>query len=362
MFVRTITSIRSKLTAGDQPAVVDSVITDECNSVATFSELSPLSEEEIRKLVLANKKTCALDPIPWSILSLCLDELLPVLTKMVNLSLESGHFAKEWKSALVHPLLKKHGLELINKNFRPVSSLQFTSKLTEKAVASQTLCNMMDYDLLPNLQSAYRQNHSPETALSKVTNDVLMNMDNGYVTLLVVLDLSAAFDTVDHGVLLRSLHSLLGLRGNVLSWFQSYLPNRVQRISIDGTLSNIFNLECGVPQDSSLGPLLFTIYTSKLFEVLRSHLPSTHAYADDTQLYFSFSLSDSLSEVDAAAATENCILEVRAWMREDMLWLNDGKTEFLLIGSRKQLAKVTINSIKVGDADIAPVSSARNLQ
>ena len=93
--------------------------------------------------------------------------------------------------------------------------------------------------------------------------------------------------------------SLLGLRGNMLSWFQSYLTDRVQRISIDGTLSNIFNLECGVPQGSCLGPLLFTIYTSKLFEVLRSHLPSGHAYADDTQLYFSFRPSDSLSEVDA---------------------------------------------------------------
>ena len=220
---------------------------------------------------------------------------------------------------------------------------------------------MMDNDLLPNLQSAYRQNSSTETALIKVKNDVLPNMDEGHVTLLVLLDLSAAFDKVDHGVLLQRLQSLLGLRGNVLSWFQSYLTKRVQRISIDGTLSNIFNLECGVPQCSCLGPLLFTIYTSKLFEVLLSYLHSAHAYADDTQLYFSFSPSDSLSEVDAAVAMENCIREVRAWMREDILWLNDGKTEFLLIGSRKQLAKLTINSIKFGNADIAPVSYARNL-
>ena len=226
-FVRKITSIRSKLTAGDQPAVIDSVITEESNSVTTFSEFSPLPEEEIRKLVLANKKTCALDPIPWFILSLCLDELLPVLTKMVNLSLESGHFAKEWKSVLVHPILKKHGLELINKNFRPMNNLQFTSKLTEKAAASQILRHMMDNDLLPNLQSAYRENHSSETALIKVKNDILVSMDKGHVTLLVLLDLSAAFDTVDHVVLLRRLHSLLGLRGNVLFWFQSYLTDRV---------------------------------------------------------------------------------------------------------------------------------------
>ena len=188
-----------------------------------------------------------------------------------------------------------------------------------------------------------------------------MNMDKGHVSLLVLLDLSAAFDTVDHGILLRRLHSLLGLGGKALSWFQSYLEGRAQRISVNGTLSNTFALECGVPQGSCLGSLLFIIYTSKLFEIIRSHFPSAHAYADDTQLYMSFRPSDSSSELEAVTALENCILDVHAWMRGDMLWLNDEKTEFLLVGSRQQLAKVSINSIKVGEADVAPVSSARNL-
>ena len=167
-----------------------------------------------------------------------------------------------------------------------------------------------------------------------------MNMDKGHVTLLVLLDLSAAFDTVDHTILLGRLQSLLGLRGNALSWFQSYLNGRSQRISVDGTLSDKFELECGVPQGSCLGPLLFTIYVSKLFDIIRLHLPSADAFADDTQLYMSFKPSDTLSEFEAVAVLENCIRDVRAWMKEDMLWLNDGKTEFLLIGSRQQLAKV----------------------
>ena len=220
---------------------------------------------------------------------------------------------------------------------------------------------MENNDLIPYLQSAYRQNHSTETALIKVKNDLLMDMDKGHVTLLVLLDLSAAFDTVDHTILLGRLQSLLGLRGNALSWFQSYLNGRSQRISVDGTLSDKFELECSVPQGSCLGPLLFTIYVSKLFDIIRLHLPSAHAFADDTQLYMSFKPSDTLSEFEAVAVLENCIRDVRAWMKEDMLWLNDGKTEFLLIGSRQQLAKVSIDSIKVGDADIAPVLSARNL-
>lgn len=142
---------------------------------------------------------------------------------------------------------------------------------------------MVDNDLLTWLQSAYRQNHSTETALIKVKNDLLINTDKGHVTLLVLLDVSAAFDTAR--ILLRRLQLLLGLRGNVLSCFQSQLEGRVQRISINSTLSNTFAWKSGVPQGSYLGPLLITIHTSKMFEILHSHLPSAHAYDDDRQLY-----------------------------------------------------------------------------
>ena len=142
---------------------------------------------------------------------------------------------------------------------------------------------MVDNDLLTWLQSAYRQNHSTETALIKVKNDLLINTDKGHVTLLVLLDVSAAFDTVR--ILLRRLQLLmLGLRGNALSCFQSHLEERVQRISVNGTLPNTFTWKSGVPQGSYLGPLLITIYTSKMFEILHSHLPSAHAYDDDRQL------------------------------------------------------------------------------
>ena len=134
-FVHKITSIRSKLTTGDQHRAECGETSDVVSADTTFSEFSLLSEEDVRKLALANKKSCALDPVPASILSVCLDELLPVVTRMVNMSLETGYFANDWKCALVHPLLKKHGLQHINNNFRPVSNLQLISKLTEKAVA-----------------------------------------------------------------------------------------------------------------------------------------------------------------------------------------------------------------------------------
>ena len=133
---------------------------------------------------------------------------------------------------------------------------------------------MLVNGMFPELQSAYRQHHSTETALLKVKNDLLMAMDKSQVTLLVLLDLSSAFDTVVHEILLERLRSTIGLRGKVLSWFESYLKGRSQQVSINGTLSKPFYLKCGVPQGSCLGLLLFTIYVSKLFRILKHHLPS----------------------------------------------------------------------------------------
>ena len=262
---------------------------------------------------------------------------------------------------MVHPLLKKPGLDLLFKNFRPISNLQFVSKLTERVVANQIQSHMIKNNLFPQLQSAYRSHHSTETALLKVKNDLLMNMNKGHVSLLVLLDLSAAFDTVDHKILLKTLQMKLGVCGSVLSWFKSYLEGRSQRICIKETLSQSFDLQWGVPQGSCLGPLLFTIYSSDLFSLLESHLPTAHAYADDTQLYLSFSPSVGTGELDAVTAIENCIRDIRQWMCVRKLMLNDDKTEFLLVKTRKQLTKVSIDGIRVGDYNISPSPSVRNL-
>ena len=224
-FIRKITAIRSQLGANGKSVSRD--VTCEPATVELrsdrieLSQFQPLSEETVRQMALANSKSCALDLLPSAVLSTCIDELLPVITKMVNLSLETGCFVEVWKNALVHPLLKKQGLQLVNKNFRPVSNLQFTSKLNEKA-AVQLQDHMLNNNLFPKLQSAYRQHHSTETALFKVKNDILMSMDKGHVTLLVLLDLRSAFDTVDHRILLNRLQSSLGVRGKAFSWFKSY--------------------------------------------------------------------------------------------------------------------------------------------
>ena len=158
--------------------------------------------------------------------------------------------------------------------------------------------HMIANSLFPDFQSAYRQNQSTENALLKVKNDLLLNMDKGHVTLLVMLDLSAAFDTVDHGILLQRLQSKLGLRGTALLWFKSYLAGRTQ-VSINGTLYEKFNLCCGVPQGSCLDPLLLTIYASTLFDILKFHL---FILMRTTRSYMSFlNPADSTNEAQAVA-------------------------------------------------------------
>ena len=125
-------------------------------------------------------------------------------------------------------------------------------------------------------------------------------MNSQRVTLLVLLDLSAAFDTVDHGILLRRLNTTFDIRGKVLEWFSSYLLGRSQRILFDGVKSDSFDLRFGVPQGSCLGPLLFVVYASKFFEIIQAHLPDAHCFADDTQLYLSFKPNSPTDQAECA--------------------------------------------------------------
>ena len=205
----------------------------------------------------------------------CLDEVLPVISYLVNSSLVHGYFPRDWKEALLKPLLKKPGLEVQFKNLRPISNLQFISKLAEGSAYEQTYDHLITHNLIPELLSAYRKRYSTETALLKVQNDILLNINRQHMTLLVLLDLSAAFDTVNHEILLCRLETTFGITGTALQWFSSYLGNRSQRVVFGEKVSESFYLACGVPRGSCLGLLLFTLYSSKLFEVL---MQTTHNF------------------------------------------------------------------------------------
>ena len=278
-FARKIDLIRSEINANGPMNSEDQVMNNsaDSNEDNALSSFLLLTESDMRDIIHRSaRKSCEFDPMPTSLVLSCLYELLPVITRMVNSSLACGYFPSDWKEALVNPLLKKDDLPHEFANLRPVSNLQFISKLTERAVFDQVHRHMIEYSLYPVLQSAYRKGHSTETALLKVTNDILMNMDRQHVTLLVMLDLSAAFDTVNHEILLNRLDSRVGVKGQVLKWFASYRINRSLRVSFGQALSEKFELSYGVPQGSCLGPLLYTIYASELRDIIEKHLPDAH--------------------------------------------------------------------------------------
>jgi len=208
---------------------------------ATLAVFRPCAQADIRRIIMKSPvKSCSPDPVPTFLVREFIDVLLPYLTAMVNASLKQGRLPESQKHAIVTPLLKKPGLdtaELVN--YRPVSNLTFMSKVVERAVAQQ-LNEFFEIDsLLPCCQSAYRKQHSTETAMLRIWSDVLTAADTRHVTLLGLLDLTAAFDCVDHELLLLRLERKFGLAGCVLKWTRSFLVGRTQQVAYNGKLSSV---------------------------------------------------------------------------------------------------------------------------
>ena len=207
------------------------------------------------------------------------------------------------------------------KNYRPVSNLDFISKIIEKIISNRIRSHLDRNNLSnPNPSAPF---HSAETALLKIHNDICMNMDTGKTTALVLLDLSAAFDTLDHSSIIELLSGWYGISGTALNWVRSYLSNRVQRVQLLDKLGEPFKTDYGVPQGSVLGPLLFTLYTTPLSSVISRHNICHHLYADDTQIYLSFSKTDPEMSLPLV---QQCLQDVSDWMIASKLKLNPDKT------------------------------------
>jgi hypothetical protein len=186
-------------------------------------------------------------------------------------------------------------------------------------------------------------------------------MDQQRITMLVLLDLSAAFDTIDT-ILCQMFQHKFHIKGTAADWFIAYLTNRQQRVLIDDVISEPQNLKYGVPQGSCAGPVIFLSYLSSLYEVISSFGVEVGGYADDNQLYLSFKPSlNGHSQLDTIEVLTNCISAVRRWMLIHNLKINDSKTEFIIIGGNQQLSKIHQNDLTVGNSIVKPVSHVRNL-
>ena len=232
-----------------------------------------------------------------------------------------------------------------------MSNLSFLSKLVEKASLISFTNHMDSYGLLPSYQSAYRANHSTETLLVKLQNDILCNKEKSFVTPLAAMDLSAAFDTVNHQLLLNILERCFGVCDVAKDWISSYLSDRQFKVCINNSLSTPLTLDFSVPQGSINGPVYFTCYSSTMDTCVTDD-QSLIGYADDHSIYTSFKAGDASSEVDSIKKLSSSLGKVKDWMQCNRLKMNDEKSEFIIFGSKAQLPKCITSVISIGDISI----------
>ena len=339
---------------------LNSSAVEESFSGENLENIRPATDEEVKALILSySNKSCELDPIPTWLLKICINELLPILTAVINSSLSIGNFPDQCKHAIVRPLLKKDNLDPDElKNYRPVSNLHFISKIIEKLVVQRLEDHLCKYSLFDPLQSAYRSGHSTVTALVKINNDIVSSLDGGQCVILASLDLSSAFDTVDHAIFLRRLQDMYGICNTFQKWFDSYLTNRQPRVCINTSFSNPRYLKCGVPQGSVLGARIYTMYVRPMSEIINRHNVSYHSYADDSQLYIQCDNNEESIRC-AINRLERCILDICEWMSGNSLKINQDKTEFIIFSCKSD--QYNHLSLNIGSEIIHPSKSVKIL-
>ena len=330
-------------------------------STKILDSFRPATLEEIDEIITESGLDCSpSDILPTTLLKDNISILKEFILKLVNLSLADGDF-EGVKLADIIPIIKGSTLDNnILKNYRPVSNLSFLGKLIERVVLRRLNEHLKINNLEIPEQSAYKKNFSTETVLVRLTNDALIASDNKTATILMLLDLSAAFDTVDHSLLLNILRKEIGITGTALRWFRSFLTGRSQRIRLGDTLSDAIIIKFGVPQGSVLGPILFNIYIRSLYGVIKKLGFSVLGYADDHQIYHSFKHFNQADVITNKLVT--CFKRVQEWMKSVYLQLNSGKTEIIVIGPPNVLNNITIGGVFLTPTTcIRFVSTAKNL-
>ena len=297
-------------------------------------------------------------------------ELVPAITHIVNLSLASQIFPVQWKISKVIPLHKKDEL-LYPKNYRPVSLLPILSKILERAAFQQIVDYFEQNQLLHPSHHGFRAKHNTSTALVQMFDVWVDAFDHGDISAVVMLDMSAAFDLVDHNLLLEKLE-VYGFDMGSVAWMESYLSRRKQRVYIDGALSEPLNVNVGVPQGSILGPLLYIIFTNDLPECVHDHLASndsffnTHCYGCGGICCFADDSSYTMSSKDPKKLSEDISAkysDIAQYMGQNKLVLNSEKTQVIVMASSRRHKKYNNFEIKLdtGSEVIEPVNNAKLL-
>ena len=325
-------------------------------------KLGRVTEDVVGKIILSIKSNAqGVDRLSRDMILLTLPHSLPIITAIINTSIDSRIFPSLWKTALVRPIPKNPNPSAF-KDLRPISLLPYLSKILEKVVYDQVLKYCEDLNILPDLQSGFRRGRSTSTALLEVIDNVLSCRDGGSASILVLLDYSRAFDSINIPMLLAKM-SYYGFHKSTVEWFDSYLTDRSQRVEInalDGTslTSQDRLVYRGVPQGSILGPLLFILYTADIPNSINSC--KYHLYADDLQLYLPIRVSDFGVAIDKL---NQDLSRIALWSARNCLMLNPSKTKYLVLGSERQIQKViALNPvITIQGVDIERVDEARNL-
>ena len=317
-----------------------------------------MNEGDIHKVVKTMKSnSCGVDEVSAFFIKLSIEHTAKVFADIVNASLKSGRFPNNWKKARIKPI-PKISEPMIATDFRPISLLIAFSKIIEKIVCIQMKSYLINNNYFDKFQSAYRQKHSPITALLDITDNIYKSLDESEITILVLLDYSKAFDCANHTLILAKLKSL-GFHNSALKWVSSYLSDRSQKVFTEIGESSWIGLKNGVPQGSILGPLFFTILVSDIYKEIQ--FSKYHLYADDTQLYISGKVSDIVNLIEKL----NMDLDrIGKFSKNNFLKLNFDKSVYLIIGSKLNLSKIDnmhLPNIHIDNAIIKRKRKVRNL-
>lgn len=339
--------------------LIDSYSNTRVSGVCDSLEFMLVTENQIKDTILKLKSNAGgHDQITLTMLKYSLSVTLPIITHIVNTCLGNNVFPNSWKISVVVPLAKLCNPKEL-KDIRPISLLPVLSKVCEKVIAEQLNIYLDKYTILPTNQSGFRKKYSCATALLGVTDDIFSALDSNKLLILILLDFSKAFDTVNYDLLFAILKHI-GIGISALKLFKNYFSNRTQFVALHGDYSTHGYLTCGVPQGSILGPILFTIYTSVIIKNIQ--FCKSHFYADDSQLYHSF------LEADLATAVDQINSDLQSFSsasRDHALIVNPQKTKMMLFGKMfNPVLRDKIKSlidIRVDDDRLEFVDSAKSL-